>query len=342
MLGIILGVSIPCIWVHPDSRDVRTIYYQGVNASQAQVAKYTGSRGFTATTGEHVVCAQAIDVIENPFIGKELDEIQLKDVCTGKYEAVKFFLRHPIRVIEQCFNNFGENKMYGITVYPTAQKRRSESLQGHTVSMKKMSLGQGIDIAEHKARYNLCVQQYPDCDIILFGVSRGAATTFNASVRNCYDMSKVKLIVLEACFDSVASAAHNSPFFLHSKRIEKIFLKILSLCTNFDEDGIAPIKLAKGFPENVPVLFVTSKNDNVVPYASVQSLVHTLKMRGKNPIYMLVLENSSHPGYMMCSKKDAENYRDCMHALYKQLSLPYIPAYAQLGEEKDLLAKCLV
>jgi len=50
-------------WVHPSDRTVQTVYYQGVNACQTQVAKYCGKRGFIATTGEHVVCKRAFDVI---------------------------------------------------------------------------------------------------------------------------------------------------------------------------------------------------------------------------------------------------------------------------------------
>jgi hypothetical protein len=43
---------------------------------------------------------------------------------------------------------------------------------------------------------------------------------------------------------------------------------------------------------------------------------------------------------MLADKKDTENYRDCLHALYKQLNLPYIPAYAEAGEKKQLLVTC--
>lgn len=343
MLVMLLGVSIvgcSCEWVHPYNRDVRTVYYQGVNASQSQVSKYTGSRGFIATTGEHVVCKRAFDVIEYPFIGKELDEVHLKRVCAKKRSNIKAFFRHPIRVLEQCFNHLFENKLFGITIKPEGHANK-ETLDAHSVDINAMSFGQNVDIAEHKARYNLCLDQYPDSDIIFYGVSRGAATTFNACARNHYDTSKIKLIVLEACFDSVSSAAHNSPLFLRWDKLEKAFVKSLASKTKFNDNGFSPIKLVNDFPENVPVLFITSKKDIIVPMASVCRVVDALKTRGKNPIYMLVLEHSSHPKYMMDNKEDTKNYRDCMHALYKHLDLPYIPEYAKSGENKRLLEKCL-
>lgn len=343
MVCMIVGVSLsvcPCEWVHPRERDVRTVYYQGVNASQSQVSKYTGARGFRATTGEHVVCRRGFDVIENAFIGKELDEVQLKRVSAKKHAQVKEFFRHPIRVIEQCFNTIAENKAYGITIDETPEDLEY-TVSAHTIRIGRMSMGQSRDIAEHKTRYDLCLEQYPDSDIILFGVSRGAATTFNASACNKYDMSKVKLVVLEGCFDSVSSAAHNSRLFLGWKKLEKKFIEKLSSLTQFKDEGISPIKLIVDFPEQVPVIFVTSKKDIIVPMASVLNLVQGLQERGKNPVYLLVLEHSTHPKYMMDDKKDTANYRDCLHALYKHFNLPYIPVYAESGEKKKLLAACL-
>lgn len=340
MFGMIIGISLcacPCEWVHPGPKDVQTVYYQGVNASQTQVSKYTGARGFRATTGEHVVCKHGFDVIENAFIGKELDEVLLQRVRAKKHAQVKEFFHHPIRVIEQCFNAIAENKAYGITIDETPEDMEY-TVSAHSIRIGRMSMGQSCDIAEHRIRYDLCVEQYPDSDIILFGVSRGAATTFNACACNQYDMNKVKLVVLEGCFDSVSNAAHNSKLFLGWRKMEKKFVKILSALTQFKDEGISPIKLVANFPEQVPVLFVTSKKDIIVPVASVLNLVQGLKERGKNPVYMLVLERSTHPKYMMDDKKDTANYRDCLHALYKQLNLPYIPAYAEYGEKKQILA----
>jgi hypothetical protein len=343
MLGMMAGASLAaysCTWVHPTMHDVRTIYYQGVNASQAQVSKYTGSRGFVATTGEHIVCKQGFDVIENPFIGKELDEVSPKKILNGSHSRIKNFFHHPVRVIEQCINNSCENKVFGITVQGSPAHRPT-TLDAHSIDFNATSLGQNGDIAEHKTRYDLCITQYPDSYIILYGVSRGAATTFNACASNQYDMNRIKLIVLEGCFDSVAGAVHDSPLFWGWDKLEKTFLKTLAWMTKFKEDGIAPIKLVDAFPENVPVLFVASKCDAIVPLSSTQRLVNALYLKGKNPIYSLVLQHSSHPKYMIDNKEDTENYRDCLHALYKHLDLPYIAEYAESGQKKGLLLGCL-
>ena len=285
-------------WVHPSECDVRTIFYQGVNASQTQVSKYTGLRGFIATTGEHVVCKSGFDVIEHPFIGKELEEVHLKKICDHHRKKIKAFFKHPVLAFQQSFNSLFENQVFGITIKPASQNQK-ETVGGHSVHINAMCLAQNADIAEHQKRYDLCVKEYPDSDLILYGVSRGAATTFNACAYNQYDTQKIRLIVLEACFDSVAGAVHNSPLFLKWKALEKVFLKTVMSHTQFQEQGIAPINMVDKFPENVPVIFITSARDCIVPIASVQRVVDALKKRGKNPIYMLVLKHSSHPKYMM-------------------------------------------
>jgi len=110
-------------------------------------------------------------------------------------------------------------------------------------------------------------------------LSRGAATTFSAAATNDYNMAKVKLIVLEGCYDSVAGAAASSPLFLGSGRLQSLFVKITSKMTEFKKEGSSPIQLVDKFPEHVPVIFITSKADSVVPLKSVTCLVDALCKR---------------------------------------------------------------
>jgi len=328
-------------WFHPSDCAVQTVYYQGVNACQTQVAKYCGKRGFIATTGEHVVCKRAFDVIEEPFIGKELDEVSLKRVLKSKKAKFKWFFKHPVGVIQQSINNLCENRLYDINVVSSPQHYHA-TVEGHCISPSAMSLAQSNDILEHKKRYDLCINEHPNDDIILYGVSRGAATTFNACACNGYDFNRVRLVVLEGCFDSIDGLMHEYPFLSGSEKLQLLAKKALMKWTQFQEQGFAPINLIDTFPEEVPVIFITSECDRMVPKACVQRLVSSLKERGKNPVYMLVLKHSSHPRYMMDNKEDTENYRDCMHALYKMLDLPYIPKYADAGESKKILDACRI
>jgi hypothetical protein len=63
-------------WTFPQGAPIYTVYFQGAGASQTQLAKYVGSKGFLSTTGERVsIGERGIEVIHSPWIGRELEEI---------------------------------------------------------------------------------------------------------------------------------------------------------------------------------------------------------------------------------------------------------------------------
>jgi len=315
--------SFPVSWINPQDKDVQTIYFQGIFASQAQIAKYTGDRGFIATTGEHVKCAGAPDMFYQPYVGKELDEVNLKhSVQENKY--INFLKRIflPASLIQETVSNAKCDK-WGITVEP---EESDETVKSFSIDWYKCDLGQNSDIAQHKCKYELCTQEYPDADIILYGASRGAATTFNAVALNKYDTSRIKLIVLESCFDSIPSLLRSwYPRMCSQAKICCMVQKLLSLGTGYRHDGPAPEKLVNCFPAHVPVVFVTSKIDTTVPSRCTKHMAQLLANRGENPVYLLELHCSSHPKYTIDDQEDRESYQRFMHTLYKNLNLPHIP-----------------
>jgi hypothetical protein len=332
-------------WFHPTNKNVQTIYYQGMGESQTQCAKYTGRRGFIATTGEHVICPNGIDIIENPFIGREISEVIPAHIVQGKFalsQKIVAAVCHPIRTIFEIRNS-AHNKTEGIIIEPNSDANSLETIETHSLKLERISIAQDNDIADHKMRYESCVQQYPEDDLILFGPSRGAATTFNAAAFNEYDFSRIHLIVLEGCFDTVPHILKmRHPWLLASDSVCNAVVKILTTVTSFKQYGKAPLTSVEQFPEQIPVIFITSAADTSVNPLCTQRLIDALHTRGKNTIYCLTLKHSSHPRYMMDDLEDSQNYRDCIHALYKRLNLPYIPQYAQAGEQKGLLELCKV
>jgi hypothetical protein len=116
----------------------------------------------------------------------------------------------------------------------------------------------------------------------------------------------------------------------------------LQQVTSHIHNGHSPISLVDSFPEGIPAVFITSKLDRSVPPEGTIKLAKKLAERKKNDVYLLVLEASSHSGYMMDNPEDAKKYLSFMHALYKKYELPYIPQYAKQGEELDIVTKCLL
>jgi hypothetical protein len=98
-------------------------------------------------------------------------------------------------------------------------------------------------------------------------------------------------------------------------------------------DGPSPAAAIESFPLGVPVFFITSKTDKSVPCHSTESLAKELAKKGLNPVYLLVLEKSSHPNYMCDDQEDKDAYVTLLHALYKRYELPYIESMADEGEE---------
>jgi len=335
---MIVTNCLPENWVNPRQKDVQTIYFQGIFASQAQIAKYTGSRGFVATTGEHVRCCRAPDLILQPFVGKELDEVDLKcvfqknrfeDMCLAYLKCVGA----PAYSIQKMISDSRNNK-WGISTEPPLSK---ETVKSFSINWKKCDLGQNGDIAEHKRRYEICMQEHPDSDVILYGASRGAATTFNAAALNKYDTSRIKLVVLESCYDSIPSILRAwYPRMCSQVKICFFIQKILSFCTGYRYDGVSPEKVIDSFPSEVPVVFITSKVDTIVPHRCTTHIAQMLAERGKNAVYLLELQYSPHPEYAIYNDEDKELYQCFMHTLYKKFNLPHIP---DLAVDECLLEK---
>eukprot|EP00028_Trichosphaerium_sp_Am-I-7-wt_P008479 CAMPEP_0168534822 /NCGR_PEP_ID=MMETSP0405-20121227/18227_1 /TAXON_ID=498012 /ORGANISM="Trichosphaerium sp, Strain Am-I-7 wt" /LENGTH=138 /DNA_ID=CAMNT_0008561799 /DNA_START=167 /DNA_END=583 /DNA_ORIENTATION=+ len=100
---------------------------------------------------------------------------------------------------------------------------------------------------------------------------------------------------------------------------------------NFKIDGICPGSCVDDFPEGIPVVFVTSRVDEVVPNGSTKKLAFELARRERNQVYVIELLSSWHPHYPLQHTKDREIYTYGLHAIYKTHGLPYIEEFAQLG-----------
>lgn len=320
-------------WVIQEgSRPVKTIFYQGMLASQVQAVKYMGPDGFIATTGEHVACDKAIDIIADVWVKPEIDEI-----CPLAYGNNNFSIfTAPIDTI--CgFLVRKEAKGYGITLSSNPDAMPTHTFNGHRVYFGKISLGQKLDLDNHQRRYNACTQGHPDADYILFGVSKGAASTFCAHAEHQY--KNVKLAVLEGCFDSLSHIVEERLSWL-SHRMQHCVYHTGSKFTSHNPNGIAPVDMVHQFPKETPVAFITSKADTLVPVVCTKNIAQKLVDAGHPRVYLLELERSSHPRYMMDDEEDKNNYQNFVHALYKKYELPYIAEYAHAGAE--LLEKCLL
>lgn len=323
-------------WKLPSHQVVPTLYYQGMFSSQTQCSKYTGGHGFLSTTGQHVVCQNSIDVIHKPYIGLEINEVQpqvpfstLWQKRMNPFNLIKALYYYTHYLVSQRQNN-----LYGITVSPNWSS--NQTIAGHSINISKINIGQNGDVENHQRKYDKFTAEHGNCPLILYGVSRGAATSFNALAMKQY--SNVCLAIFEGCFDSHQHLIQERWPKLFSIGAQNVLVPLLEKVTSYKRNGINPIDNVNAFPKNVPTLFVTSKIDAEVPMSCTRALAWDLVHNGHKKVYLLELKNSTHPRYMMDDQGDKELYEQVVHALYQELQLPHKPELAEKG--KKALKKC--
>lgn len=325
-------------WKLPSHQVVPTLYYQGMFSSQTQCSKYTGGHGFVSTTGEYVVCSNSIDVIHTPYIGVEIDEVQPQVPFSTLWQK----RMNPFNLIKALYYythylaSQRQNNLYGITV--SSNQPFNQTIAGHSINVSQINIGQNGDVENHQSKYDKFTAEHGDYPLILYGVSRGAVTSFNALAMNKY--SNVCLAIFEGCFDSHQHLMQERWPKLFSIGAQNVIVPLLEKVISYKRSGINPIDNVVVFPKQVPTLFVTSKIDAEVPTSCTCALARALAQNGHKEVYLLELENSTHPRYMMDDQRDKELYEQVVHALYQKLQLPHRPELAEKG--KKALKKCHV
>lgn len=313
-----------------------TIFYQGNGGSQTQSLKYIGDQVIEATTREKMWCTgrnnfPPFKVIYKLYLGKEIADVDLHPKVFDT--TVPFF--HPIKLLGMTIT-WASNWLNGFH-FSSPTTASAESVVFHAPILTQVSIGQETDMLSHRRKYDAWLQQEDKTDgLILYGVSRGTAATFCAFAKEKYP--EVRLVVLEGAIDSV----------------EKVILTRYKRCANFissglsifkrlgfaqyNKDGTSPLKSIENFPESVPVVFITSKVDKVVTCGNTENIANALAKKGKNDVYLLKLERSSHPNYMFDDAEDRNTYEVFIHAIYKKYNLRHNPDLAKKGEH--LLALC--
>lgn len=333
----------PIIETFPSSKSdkptIRTLFYQGITCSQVYISPYYTSE-FETTTGEYVYCEgrnnlKPINVLINPYIGCEI-----RDVDTNPFPSIHSYL-NPIKIASYSVSSVA-NWYHGIHVYnkykQDTEYGKTHSVKAHAIKISEISVGQETDMESHQEKFEGLIKDYPDDDWMAFGFSRGAATTFNACAK--YKYPKLKLVILEACFYSIHDCFYLNKF----SPLRKTFTTGLSLFTKYHDDGPSPKDSVAEFPENVPVVFITSEKDWVVPAESTMKLAHALADKGKNDVYLLVLKKSSHPNYVFSDPVDRQMYQEFIHAIYEKYDFTNNNIFdAELAKNgRPLLDECVV
>ena len=150
-----------------------------------------------------------------------------------------------------------------------------------SIRLRDAYMAQDGDIKELKK----AVDAVPDgVKIVGVGVSRGASTwlTFLGTYPDYGH--RVAALVLEspfADFDDVLGKFLGAT----ARGIGQAII-----FRNYSRFGIKPIKVAKKVPKNIPMLFIHSLQDTLIPYIHSLQLYATLREDGHEDVYLLPLE----------------------------------------------------
>lgn len=197
---------------------------------------------------------------------------------------------------------------------------------------KDVNLGQNPDLERLDTAYQLTLKEFPEHEIVLVGVSRGAATIVNYVAK--YNPPQLAAVVVESPFDTLSSIIKH---LLKRFKVNWIpFSKTLGhkiVRTHFprlEPDGIFPIHVVEKISPTVPIMIIHGYKDNVIPITSSRRLYIKLKEIGHKDAYLVELKSGAHA--QLVHGSDAQFYHILVHAFYKKYGLPHDPEKARLGE----------
>ncbi len=312
----------------PINEHVSYIYSPGMMGTELLMGRYCPS--YTASTGEKITWKKGGHVIGQPHSGVIFAEINTKkpygftlNPITGLVNKLRRDLFPFVqRIFQDKFefsveNNFESNK----------------SIVGYTFDLTQANLGQKKDIKALHKTYKAHIKKYPKTNIVLYGDSRGAATTFNFIAQ--HKPKQVKAAVLDGIFDTVPHCIKHFVYSDKSEETEKTMHDLIAFfLRSYKKKGHFPIDYADKITDDIPLLFVTSLKDGLTAPQCAFNLYIKLKKRGFKKIHLLVLEKSLHPCYMIDDPQDKITYENVVHAFYKFYNLPHNSLKAKEGKNE--------
>lgn len=296
------------------------IFAPGLTSTEMQLAKYLPY--FKASTGEIISSNSGIHTVNMPIDICKFAEINFQPLK----DKEKMSIFNPSRYLYYFFNNYSSGK-FSVNVEKQARLKLAKTLTSYTILVSKINIGQKQDVKCLAKTYSDHIAKFSDNNIILYGASRGAAAVFNFLAK--YKPKQVKAVILEGIFDSVHNLLRQKIGFLHH-----LVENLLMLLTSYKKDGMAPINNVSKIPKDIPILLITSRVDESVPYHCTLNLYRALKANNHEKVYILVLNRSCHVGYICDDKEDKEIYEAVVHAFYKHFNLPYDKNLSKKGSAK--------
>lgn len=206
----------------------------------------------------------------------------------------------------------------------------------YRVNYNETSFGQENEIGRLNKAYTTAMSRHETCDIILWGLSRGAANILIFA--GLYQLDNIKALLVE------------SPYYTMGDVIESIMLKKnlswlpLSygetltefIFKRYTRHGLSPANCIESISKEIPIFIICSKEDRLVPFSSSINVYKKLVESGHKHTYIFITDYGKHAAILQ--GPDGEKYQWVVNAFYKKYNLPHCSTSAAQGE--SLLALC--
>jgi len=206
----------------------------------------------------------------------------------------------------------------------------------YRVNWKETSFGQANEIGRLLLAYQRTIEKHKNCNIILFGLSRGAAN--QTIFAGLYQFDNVKAIVLESPYSALNDIIRHmmnkkSLWWLPVSYGETIAEFIFQ---RYTRHGFSPERCLENISKDIPILIICSKEDYLVPVSSSINIYKKLIAAGHKHTYIFITEHGEHSKILQ--GPDGERYQYVVNAFYKKYNLPHCRTSAAKG--KQLLVTC--
>jgi len=282
--------------------NITTVFCPGHGSTKHQATKYVGKEDvYIKINGEIIdivnIPTNNLQFLYNIFISNDFN-----DIGYGYSYNPIHYLSKSLHWTTNYFYN-----IHGTTHLP------------HNY-LTEFNVGGKQDVENYLSEIRDCLNKtksIQNSNIVLFGASRGASTIIIALTHlNQEEINRIKLVILEAPFDTVPNVIRSR----YGALLAPSILYALKNYAKYDDNQESPLDAVSSskFPINLPLGFITSKVDNIVPCYHTMKLINILKSRGHDRIHHIELENSHHSNMTLNNENDIKSYYEFVHKLYNK------------------------
>lgn len=206
----------------------------------------------------------------------------------------------------------------------------------YRVNYHETSFGQENEIGRLYKAYQATLKHHDNCDIILWGLSRGASNLLIFA--GLYELINVKAIILESPYHSMSDVIEDLMIKKNLTWLPLSYGESLAefVFKRYTRHGWSPAKCIENISKEIPIFIICSQADRLVPWSSSMNIYRKLVEAGHKHVYIFITDHGKHAAILQ--GPDGEKYQWVINAFYKKYNLPHCATSAAKG--KSLLALC--